>query len=541
MSVISGIAASKGIAKGAAYIYHQNEIDITEDSRLSQESELERFKDACDKAAEEISRLRLDAIEAVGSSEAQIFEAQEMMIRSPDFEDSVQEWISRGKTAEYSVRAGSEALEKMLYETGDDYLMERTADVRDISGRVIRVLLGVRNEELPDFPHILIADDLLPSQTIAMDKTKILGIATSRGAYNSHTAILARTLGIPAVVGCGDMIKVIRDGSEIIINGTDGTVQSEIDETAEREFERLKREFDEHKNSLEKLKDMPSVTADGSEIEICANIGSLEDAQAALENGADGVGLFRTEFLYMESTDFPSEEAQFEVYKTVLEMFKGKRVIVRTFDIGADKSLPYMDLGNEENPAMGCRAIRVCLNNSVLFKTQLNALLRASKYGRLAIMFPMISELKELRACKDMIRECMKELDDRGLEYLTDIEIGIMVEVPAAAVMSDEFAKEADFFSIGTNDLSQFTMAADRTNEKVNYLCDASQEAVLRLIGLTAKNATANGILCGVCGELAGDPEYTEKLLRMGVRELSMSPFSILEVRKKVREIRLDQ
>lgn len=430
----------------------------------------------------------------------------------------------------------------MFSSMDDDYMKERAADVSDISSRLIRIMLGVEEGSCDlSAPCILVADDLLPSDTISLDSTNVLAFVTRLGSHTSHLAILARTRGIPAVVGLGAAYEELSAGVELIVDGTRGTVIVEPGEAENEEFDRLYQEHMAFKKRLQQFKGLKSVTQDGTEVEVCANIGSTADIRNVLENDADGIGLVRSEFLYMESEQLPDEDVLFEAYRTIVSKMGGKRVIIRTLDVGADKALPYLALGHEDNPAIGFRAVRVCLKRPDIFYPQLRAILRASVYGKTAIMFPMISGLEEFRQSKQMTLDCMEQLRQEGIPFDEKIPIGLMIEIPAAAVLSGELAAEADFFSIGTNDLTQFMLAADRMNPNVDHLFNGANEAVLRMIEFTAKSAAEHGILCGICGELGADTTLTERFLKMGVREFSVAPHKVLEVREKVRSICLPQ
>jgi len=543
MKVIRGIAASGGINKGVIKMFNRPGEFAFQEKSLDKEYEIRTFKEAQAIAVKELKSLYEKAKKLVGEKDAQIFEAHSMMVESEDLSDMVIDMIEEGYTAPYAVQKAGKQLSDMFTSMDDAYMRERASDIHDITGRLIRILcFGSGNtggDIESDTPYILAAEDLLPSDTMAMDTDKVLAFVTRKGSQASHLSILARTLGIPAVVGLDEQFDCIFPEAEAIVDGDEGVVILMPDDLAVQAYNKKHEEQLVKIKRLQRMKGKESITVDGTRIDICANISSLSDIPKVLENDADGIGLFRTEFLYMESSTLPSEEMQLNVYKKVLESMKNKRVIIRTFDIGADKSLPYLDLGKDENPAMGYRAIRVSIREQDMMKTQIRSLLRASVYGRLAIMFPMIATMEELKKAKSIVQICKKELDDEGLAYSETVEIGIMIEVPSAAIMSDELAKEVDFFSIGTNDLTQFTLAVDRMNPRVAGLYDPSNPAVLNLMEKAAQSARKNGIFCGVCGESASDLQLLERYLRMGITEISVAPTKILELREFIRTIDL--
>lgn len=543
MEKLKGIAVSQGIAIGEVRVSADALNDISPRKVDDAEAEAERFLEALEIAKVQLDELSEKAKSKIGSEEAMIFEAHKLMLDDLDYLENIKDTIlNEGFCAEYAVKQVGEAFAEMFSLMDDEYMQARSLDVKDISNRVIRILQGIDSSEAiqnAEIPYIVCAKDLFPSDTMQMDFNYVLAFVTKEGSRTSHTAIVARTLGIPAVLGLQGDYEQIHNGQTIVVDGFEGEVIIEPDEKLLMEYGKKQQDHQEYLERLKALKGMPSQTIDGMTIEICANIGSPEDVESALDNGAEGIGLFRSEFLFMESDDYPSEQVQMEAYQKVLAKMKGKRVVVRTFDIGADKTAPYMRFPEEENPALGQRAIRFSLRNRELFKVQLRALLRASLFGRLAIMFPMISDISELRQAKALLEECKKELDMENIRYSDAIEVGMMVEVPSAALTSDLFAKEVDFFSIGTNDLTQYTLAADRMNAVIAELYNTKSPAVLRLIEMTSRSARENGIWCGICGESGSDISLTEEFLRMGITELSVTPNAVLEVREKVRSLDL--
>ena len=463
-----------------------------------------------------------------------------MMLEDDDFTDSVNNIITTQQVnAEYAVGVTADNFANMFSAMDDEYMRGRAADVKDISERLISILKGGRQGQVNvDEPVIILADDLAPSETVQMDKDKILSFVTVHGSVNSHTAILARTMGIPALVDTGLTLTESLDGMEAIVDGFDGAIYIEPDKETYDRLSKRKREEDEKKELLLTLKGKEDVTLDGQQVMLYANIGSTGDLAMVLKNDASGIGLFRSEFIYLGRDDFPTENEQFKIYKSVAETMAGKRVIIRTLDIGADKKVDYFNLGEEENPALGYRAIRICLSQPEIFKTQLRAILRAGVYGNIAIMYPMITSVKEVRRIKDIMREVKAELKEQGIAY-ADVLEGIMIETPAAVMVSDELAKEVDFFSIGTNDLTQYTLAIDRQNPKLDDFYDPHHPAVLKMIQMTVENAHKAGIWAGICGELGADTTLTEEFIRMGVDELSVSPGRVLPIRKIIRETSL--
>ena len=476
----------------------------------------------------------------MGEANAMIFEVHQMMLQDFDYIESVKNIITAQEVnAEYAVGTTGDNFAQMFASMDDAYMQGRAADVKDISNRLVKILTGRAEGGIKtDEPVIVAADDLVPSETVQLDKEKVLGFATMYGSANSHTAILARTMNIPAVIGLGEDLSKEYDGKYCIVDGFSGTVFIEPNEEILRMMTEKREEDLRRKALLNELKGKENVTLSGRKINVYANIGNLADVGAVLKNDAGGIGLFRSEFLYLENETFPSEEQQFQVYRQVAENMAGRKVIIRTLDIGADKQAPYFHLDKEENPALGYRAIRICLTEPDIFKTQLRALYRASAYGQIAIMFPMIISVEEVRKIKAIIKEVKAELKETGIAYRDDVETGIMIEAPAAVMISRELAKEVDFFSIGTNDLTQYTLAIDRQNEKLDSFYDPHHPAVLAMIKMAADNAHAEGKWIGLCGELGADLTLTETFLEMGLDELSVSPAMVLPLRKKIREIR---
>ena len=543
MKKLTGIGASRGVAIGRLHFFDNVQRRVEMEKCESPERELERFEAARLQSIETLGVLHDKAMEEIGPEESMIFEIHQMMLEDDDYIDSVKAAINdEGYVAEYAVQQAGEQLAGMFALMDDAYMKERASDVLDISNRIIRQLRGELAQDLSDANGQLIiaARDLLPSETIQMDQSKVQAFVTSAGSKISHASILARTMGIPAVVGLEEQLAELREGDLVVVDGFNGVVLASPDDATMAEYELKRQEYLAYKDRLKKLKGTESKTQDGVRVEVCANIGHTSDVSAVLENDGEGIGLFRSEFLYMESNDFPTEQAQFEAYKAVLEKMGDRRVVVRTLDLGADKTAPYFNMPHEDNPAMGYRAIRICLRQTDIFKTQLRALLRASVYGRLAIMFPMITSVEEVQDAKKLLDDCRRELDAEGVAYSDGIEVGIMVETPAAAVISDLLAKEVDFFSIGTNDLTQYTLAVDRMNGNIgSTMYDPRHRAVLRLMRMTAENAVKNGIWCGICGESGADRKLTEAFLAMGVTELSVTPTAILEIREKIQSINL--
>jgi len=537
MFKLTGVGAARGVAAGRVYIYEDSLLAFNNAPVGDANAELERFQAAQKKALAMLSRLYEKAVEDVGLENAEIIEIQRMMIEEPDYNGFIQnEIINNRRSAEYAVQLASDKFANTFAAMDNDYMKARAADIVDISNRLIRILQGVSLPDLSNLeePAVIVARDLLPSQTLQMDKSKILAFVTAEGSTVSHASILARSLNIPAVTGLGDQISELKPGRIVLVDGHAGTVivdpEPRLITEAANAFEQAQTEL----RGLKAFRDQPTVTRDGCKVTLAANIARPSDVSMVLENGGEGIGLFRSEFLFMESAVPPDEETQYQAYHSVLKRMGTRPVIVRTLDIGADKTVPYLNLPREENPALGYRAIRLCLDRPEFFKVQLRALLRASVHGNLHIMFPMIVSVRELRAAKQLLAECKQELREKGIPVAGTIPVGIMIETPAAALLSDELAPECDFFSVGTNDLLQYTLAADRMNSKVAQTFADGQKAVLRLIHLAAMSAAKHGIWCGVCGEAAADPELIPALLALGVRELSVSPSSILQVRRQV-------
>ena len=505
-------------------------------------AEWKRVVAAVEAATAQLSEIYEKALKEVGEANAQIFEIHMMMLEDEDYNDSIKNIIeTQSVNAEYAVAVTSDNFSEMFASMEDAYMQARSADIKDISNRLIANLSGTVNSANTSGDKVIIcANDLAPSETVSMDKDMVLAFVTAHGSSNSHTAILARNMNIPAIIGLGDeWLAATRDGQMAIVDGYDGVIIMDPDDETLASYQAKKDADDEKKRLLLELKGKENVTLDGTRINIYANIGGVDNIGAVLANDAGGIGLFRSEFLYLENTDYPTEEQQFAAYKKVLESMAGKKVIIRTLDIGADKQVDYFDMKKEENPALGFRAIRICLKRPEIFKTQLRALYRASAYGNLGIMFPMITSVSELTKIKAICEEVKAELKDQGIEYSENVEIGIMIETPAAAVISDLLAPMVDFFSVGTNDLTQYTLACDRQNSDIEEFCDTHHEAILRLIEMSAKNAHANGAWIGICGELAADTSLTERFLSMGIDELSVSPTYVLKVREVVRNINL--
>ena len=530
------------IAIGKALKWKREDVQVKREKIEDVAQELERLRNAINKAMEQLENIYEKALEEVGEANAQIFEIHRMMLEDDDYNDAIVEMIQgQNVNAEYAVAVTADNFAEMFSAIDDSYMQARAADVRDISNRLILCLKETGEKSLiADEKVIICADDLAPSETVTLEKDKVLAFVTAYGSSNSHTAILARNMNIPAIIGVGEeFLNAIEDGEVAIANGFTGEFILHPNEELLEQAKSKQREEEEKKELLEKLKGKENVTLDGTKINIYANIGSVEDVGAVLVNDAGGIGLFRSEFLYLGREDYPSEEEQFKAYKRVLESMASKKVIIRTLDIGADKQADYFNLDKEENPALGLSAIRLCLTRPEMFKTQLRALYRASVYGKLGIMFPMITSTEELEQIFALCEEVKTELTADGLKYSDTIELGIMIETPAAAVISDQLAPMVDFFSVGTNDLTQYTLACDRQNPKVDPFCDIHHEAILRLIEMAAQNAHKNGAWIGICGELAADTRLTERFLRMGIDELSVSPSFVLKVRDVVRKLDL--
>ncbi len=538
MVEIKGKSICNSIAMGKLYFYSRFE-HSTEAVQINDwETEIKRFKDAVNIAKQELLELYEKALADAGEESAEIFQIHSLMLDDGDFCESIEQ-IIQGKrvNAEYAVNQTAVQFSETFECMDDEYMKSRSADVKDIAKRVINILCGEKEERVSFVePCIIVADDLAPSETIRFEKDKLLGFVTFKGSQTSHTAILARTMNVPAIINTGD-IDPCYNGQIAILDGFNGKIYINPDEEKIAEYICHKENEDKNAKILEKLKGEASETKSGKKIMLYANIGSPDDIPEVLKNDAEGIGLFRSEFIYMERESFPSEEEQFLKYKSVLEKMGKKRTIIRTMDIGADKKIDYLNIPHEENPALGYRGIRICLTRTDIFKTQLRALLRASAYGKLAIMFPLIISLDEVRKIKDILQEIKKDLSQEGVKFSDDVEIGIMIETPAAALISETLAPEVDFFSIGTNDLTQYTLAIDRQNYMLDEFYNPHHIAILKLIKLTIENAHKNGKWVGVCGELGADIEMTETLINMGIDELSVSPSRVLEIRKKIRSL----
>lgn len=542
MREYTGKGVYGAIAVGKISIFKKQDTVIQRTSVADTEAEKARVEAAKTAASEQLQAIYEKALKEVGETNAQIFEIHMMMLEDEDYNESIQNIIDTQKVnAEYAVSVTADNFAEMFSAMDDAYMQARAADVRDISDRIIANLTGTAAAQNTSSEKVIIcADDLAPSETVSLDKDKVLAFVTAHGSSNSHTAILARNMNIPAVIGVGsDFLKEVQDGTEAIVDGFTGEIFVEPDETTCQRLLEKQKADEEKKRLLLELKGKENVTKDGTKVNIYANIGSVDNIGAVLLNDAGGIGLFRSEFLYLENNDYPSEEQQFLAYKRVLESMAGKKVIIRTLDIGADKQVDYFHLKKEENPAMGCRAIRICLTRPEIFKTQLRALYRASIYGNLGVMFPMITSVSELEKILAICEEVKAELREQSVTYSDTMELGIMIETPAAAIISDRLAPMVDFFSVGTNDLTQYTLACDRQNPDIEPFIDTHHEAILRLIEMSAKNAHANGAWIGICGELAADTALTETFLRMGIDELSVSPAFVLKVRGAVRNVDL--
>ena len=538
MISIQGKGVSTGIAAGPLYFFRRADLTVRDFKVEDRDAEWQRFKAAQAKAIEQLGELAEKARKEAGDEAAMLFETHQMMAEDLDYEEAIENGIrEEGRNAESVVSDTGEQFAAMFAAMDDPYFQARSADVKDVSGRIVSILLGVVQGGIDsDVPVVLTADDLVPSETVQLDKSKILGFITSGGSGSSHTAILARTMGIPAVIGVGDQVKKEYEGREVIVDGGTGNIVVEPDEAARQTLMAKKEQLRKRQAMLEQLKGKPNVSKDGQSVRVYCNIGNPEDVHTVLENDGGGVGLFRSEFLYLECDDYPTEDYQFEAYKKVLTDMGDKEVVIRTLDIGADKQIGYFNLPKEENPAMGNRALRICLNRPEIFRTQLRALYRASAYGHLCIMFPMVTSVWEVREAKKLCEQVKKELTKEGIPYAEDVQLGIMIETPAAAVMSDRLAKEVDFFSCGTNDLTQYTLACDRQNNDLGRFFNPHHPAVLRLLKMVADNAHKNGIWVGICGELGADLTLTETFLSIGIDELSVSPRSVLPLRQKIRE-----
>ena len=537
MLVKEGKSVFNGVAIGKIFVYRKADKAVSQNQVEDTAAEMARFEAAKEKAMSQLKGLYEKALKDVGEEEAMIFDVHQMLLDDLDYNESIQNIIENDKmNAEYAVFMTCEQFAAMFLSMDDDYMRGRAADVKDISERVISILNGsqVSPEAMPE-PVIILAEDLAPSETVQFEKDKLLALVTQKGSANSHTAILARTMNIPSLVSTDVEVDPDYDGKMAVVDGFAGLLYIDPDEETLTKMYEKKGRADQQRALLQEMKGKETVTKSGKHIHLYSNIGGIQDVDAVLESDSEGIGLFRSEFLYLECDDYPSEEVQFEAYKTVLSRMGGKKVIIRTLDIGADKQIGYFDLPKEENPALGYRAIRICLTREEVFRTQLRALYRASAYGTLSIMFPMIISVKEILRIKEIVEEVKLELA-REDKPVGNVELGIMIETPAAAVISDLLAPHVDFFSIGTNDLSQYTLAIDRQNQSLDNFFDPHHEAILRLIQVTIENAHKYGAWCGICGELGADMELTQRFIQMGIDELSVSPGYTLALRKRIRE-----
>ena len=537
--MLKGIAASAGVAIAKVYKLEQPHVEIVKKEAVA-ETEIKKLSDALEKTKKDIEGIKARAVGSLSEEELAIFDAHLMVASDPDFISQIEDKIkSENVNAEFAANEVATMFISIFESMEDAYMRERAADIKDVTHRMLAHLLGLRIPDLSaiDEEVIVVAHDLTPSDTAQLNKKFTKGFATAIGGRTSHSAIMARSLEIPAVVGCKGILEEVKDGDLIVLDAVEGEVI--LNPTAEQitTYEKKAKLVADEKEALKVLKNAKSITTDGHQVELAGNIGTPKDVEGVLNNGGEGVGLYRTEFLYMDSKEFPTEEEQFEAYKTVLEGMKGRKVVVRTLDIGGDKTLPYFTFPEEMNPFLGYRAIRLCLDRKDIFRVQLRALIRASVYGKLCIMFPMIATINEFREAKALFLEEKANLIAEGVKVSDDIEVGMMVEIPASAVLADNFAKEADFFSIGTNDLVQYSMAADRMSEKVSYLYQPLNPSLLRLIKMTIDGAHSNGRWAGMCGEMAGDPYAVPVLLGLGLDEFSMSATSILNARKMVTSL----
>ena len=537
MQVYNGKSVFGGIAIGKISVYQKKEQQVKRVKVENPDQEMARYEKAKAEGIRQLQGLYDKALKEVGEANAAIFEVHQMMMEDDGYNESVENIVrSQGVNAEYAVATTGDNYAQMFSAMDDDYMRERAADVRDISERLLTILNGEDTGSVDaDEPKIIVAEDLAPSETVQLDKDKVLSFVTVKGSLNSHTAILARTMAIPALVNTSMTLDSVMDGKLGIVDGASGTFYVDPDEKTLEEMKKRQEEDLSRKQLLQTLKGKDNVTLDGQKVMLYANIGNIKDLATVIQNDAGGIGLFRSEFIYLEKEDFPTEEEQFQIYRQGAQTMAGKRVIIRTLDIGADKQCDYFHMEHEENPALGCRAIRICLTRPEIFKTQLRALFRASVFGRIAIMYPMITSVQEIRQIKKIVEEVKQELTSQGVEF-GNPEQGIMIETPAAAIISDNLAKEVDFFSIGTNDLSQYTMAIDRQNPQLDPFFDPHHPAVLRMISMVVENAHKAGIWAGICGELGADQSLTKEFLAMGVDELSVSPGSILPLRKIILE-----
>ena len=542
MQCFQGKSVYKGIAMGPVVILKKNDYQVKRTRIEDAEAEAARVDVALKASQEQLQKLYDKSVKEVGEASAAIFEVHQMMLEDEDYLEAIQNMIRTEQVnAEYAVAVTGDNFAEMFASMDDDYMKARSADIKDISERLVRNLSGQGDVDLSSIePSVIVADDLSPSETVQMDKDKILAFVTVHGSTNSHTAILARMMNIPALIGVKMNLEELQTGMTAVVDGFGGKVTFEPDEELKAQTEARMQEEEEKLKLLQELKGKENITLDGRKINIYANIGSVGDIGYVMENDAGGIGLFRSEFLYLGRNDFPTEEEQFQAYKQAVQMMAGKKVIIRTLDIGADKQVDYFNLGNEDNPAMGYRAIRICLKQPEIFKTQLRALLRAAVYGNLSIMYPMITSTEEVKRIYEIVAEVEEELKAQEIQYKIP-EQGIMIETPAAAIISDRLAEMVDFFSIGTNDLTQYTLAIDRQNEKLDEFYNPHHEALLRMIQMVVDNAHKCGKWAGICGELGADPTLTEQFVRMGLDELSVAPSMVLKLRKIVREMKVEE
>ena len=542
MQCFQGKSVYKGIAMGPVVVLRKNDYQVKRTRIEDAEAEAARVDVALKASQEQLQKLYDKAVKEVGEASAAIFEVHQMMLEDEDYLEAIQNMIRTEQVnAEYAVAVTGDNFAEMFASMDDDYMKARSADIKDISERLVRNLNGQGDVDLSSIePSVIVADDLSPSETVQMDKDKILAFVTVHGSTNSHTAILARMMNIPALIGVKMNLEELQTGMTAVVDGVGGKVTFEPDEELKAQTEARMQEEEEKLKLLQELKGKENITLDGRKINIYANIGSVGDIGYVMENDAGGIGLFRSEFLYLGRNDFPTEEEQFQAYKQAVQMMAGKKVIIRTLDIGADKQVDYFNLGNEDNPAMGYRAIRICLKQPEIFKTQLRALLRAAVYGNLSIMYPMITSTEEVKRIYEIVAEVEEELKAQEIQYKIP-EQGIMIETPAAAIISDRLAEMVDFFSIGTNDLTQYTLAIDRQNEKLDEFYNPHHEALLRMIQMVVDNAHKCGKWAGICGELGADVTLTEQFVRMGLDELSVAPSMVLKLRKMVREMKVEE
>ncbi len=538
MIQLQGKGVSKGVTNGPLYFFQRADSTVVKAEVEDIEAERARIREAQDKAIEQLSDLAEKCREESGDESAILFETHAMFVEDDDYVECINDTLeSENCNAEYAVEQAGEQFAAMFAAMDDAYMQARAADIKDVTRRLLNNLMGIAEGGIDsDVPVVLAADDLAPSETLQLDKTKILGFITQYGSGNSHTAILARTMGIPAICGLGDQLKKEYEGKEVYIDGDTGDVFIDPDEETLQMMEQKFKEQKERQELLDSMRGKEDVTLDGRKMMVYCNIGSPDDVENVLANDGQGVGLFRSEFLYLAADDYPSEDEQFEAYKTVAEAMDGKRVVIRTLDIGADKKVDYFELDEEENPAMGNRAIRICLTRPDVFRTQLRALYRASAYGKIAIMFPMIASVWEVKECKEACASVMKELDEEGIPYNPDTELGIMIETPASIFMAEELAQEVDFFSVGTNDLTQYTLACDRQNNNLGRFFDPEHPAILRALKMATDAAHKAGIWIGICGELGANVDLLPTFLAIGIDELSVSPSSVLPLRAEIRK-----